>query len=101
RHTRFSRDWSSDVCSSDLCFSCTACTVVPVGRQWSGSELCEGLQLLQRQHLDAYGSRLLGDVHQFAGLEGVGDAFASRTCRALRSEERRVGKGGWAWEEAA
>src|SRR5690606_39955058 len=22
RHTRFSRDWSSDVCSSDLCASC-------------------------------------------------------------------------------
>src|SRR5690606_41076371 len=22
RHTRFSRDWSSDVCSSDLCHKC-------------------------------------------------------------------------------
>src|SRR5690606_40592164 len=24
RHTRFSRDWSSDVCSSDLCAICKA-----------------------------------------------------------------------------
>src|SRR5207253_7109847 len=25
RHTRWPRDWSSDVCSSDLSFSCTSC----------------------------------------------------------------------------
>src|SRR5690606_40300359 len=30
RHTRFSRDWSSDVCSSDLCF-----LVPPVNRSRS------------------------------------------------------------------
>src|SRR5690606_19208834 len=27
RHTRFSRDWSSDVCSSDLVFATAACLV--------------------------------------------------------------------------
>src|SRR5690606_40201232 len=29
RHTRFSRDWSSDVCSSDLAFILNSCGAVP------------------------------------------------------------------------
>src|SRR5690606_40726091 len=33
RHTRFSRDWSSDVCSSDLCCCASpmACSDAPAG----------------------------------------------------------------------
>src|SRR5690606_39569192 len=32
RHTRFSRDWSSDVCSSDLPCSTTACSCSAIRR---------------------------------------------------------------------
>src|SRR5690606_40323769 len=77
RHTRFSRDWSSDVCSSDLEQSprigdlaqCVEESVVEV------SLVCveDGLDLF-RDHAG-------GGTH----------AFDSDTA-VLRSEERRVGK---------
>src|SRR2546429_4441642 len=37
RHTRCSRDWSSDVCSSDLAFSAGACSARPYE-----NESCQG-----------------------------------------------------------
>src|SRR5690606_39596693 len=33
RHTRFSRDWSSDVCSSDLSRRCPQTSVPQIGRK--------------------------------------------------------------------
>src|SRR5690606_39282895 len=69
RHTRFTRDWSSDVCSSDL----------------------DGFDIPQRylflQQLAVY-AHLLG-VGQRA-LEAVGQLRCLHR-QALRSEERRVG----------
>src|SRR5690606_39864344 len=76
RHTRFSRDWSSDVCSSDL-------------DDFPG-EMAGGLGL----------------AGLLLGFEGKGilffpaDAVLLRLVlgglsHAVRSEERRVGKGGW------
>src|SRR5690606_22120665 len=38
RHTRFSRDWSSDVCSSDL---------TAVGAEWTAQALCVPVQRKQ------------------------------------------------------
>src|SRR5690606_5673264 len=38
RHTRFSRDWSSDVCSSDL--SSGSCSCLTAGGNWSGMRSC-------------------------------------------------------------
>src|SRR5215475_15603414 len=38
RHTRFSRDWSSDVCSSDLC---SGMCKVRRGRAWTGCSAAE------------------------------------------------------------
>src|SRR5436309_11647869 len=64
RHTRFSRDWSSDVCSSDLS-TLGACDDVRAPRALAA--------LAARHHDDPY---LLAAV------------FSSLT----RSEERRVGK---------
>src|SRR5690606_40012717 len=74
RHTRFSRDWSSDVCSSDL--EADARTTL------AGGEVGEVLVLL-----------LLGAVHgdQAAG-QGVRSEDAGDAHPAARSEERRVGK---------
>src|SRR5690606_40697458 len=86
RHTRFSRDWSSDVCSSDL----SVAHLLGIGRL--GHDVSDGpahsgqsalliLHLLTDQplaHLGLGGQPLRG--------EGT-DVLA----RLLRSEERRVG----------
>src|SRR5690606_40762268 len=91
RHTRFSRDWSSDVCSSDLGV----------------------LQLLGEADDLAFG--LLGGVARGLGLHlghrpGTGDLRDLRVedpaaLDDMRSEERRVGKecrargGPWPYEK--
>src|SRR2546430_10065981 len=77
RHTRFDCDWSSDVCSSDLCALVAA-------------ELRarpEGLKV------GAYTSPHLVSVQERIEVDGVPigeEAFAEWT--TFRSEERRVGK---------
>src|SRR5690606_39852977 len=95
RHTRFSRDWSSDVCSSDL------------GRSLA---LDAEPERAYRSSLAAGGARRRPGVAPPAP-SGAGTAAAdgrtSRICRPLapaggRSEERRVGKEwGWAGTRAA
>src|SRR5690606_39710543 len=80
RHTRFSRDWSSDVCSSDL-------IVTPNKKANSASmEYTESLRAARRQG----GSHYLYEGTVGAGLPVI------QTVRDLRetgrSEERRVGK---------
>src|SRR5207247_5818804 len=75
RHTRSTRDWSSDVCSSDLPSSllppCTAAN-----------------QEVSRQSLSARFSRIA------AAARGPQSALQAprSTLRQTRSEERRVGK---------
>src|SRR5690606_39879550 len=69
RHTRFSRDWSSDVCSSDL----------------------------PHQRIKERLTDLLFDPHSLCRIEGSGmhfPALIERGCQRtkVRSEERRVGK---------
>src|SRR5690606_40276419 len=75
RHTRFSRDWSSDVCSSDLCLP--------------------GLQRGRRRGAGA-GRRRAADRGRGAGEAAAGLCRRARgdraQCAPLRSEERRVGK---------
>src|SRR5690606_41977922 len=75
RHTRFSRDWSSDVCSSDLAQIVYSCPVWPP---------CDK----ELQMAFDYGSIGLGIKNPFR-LEGV--VIATRGA-LQRSEERRVGK---------
>src|SRR5436309_5564764 len=83
RHTRFSRDWSSDVCSSDL------------SNQWGGVKLA----LVYQYMMNRYTSASLTPPHWF-------EASAQWTLwacqlpltngpkirKVTRSEERRVGK---------
>src|SRR5206468_7358620 len=89
RHTRSDRDWSSDVCSSDL-------------RDWPPF-----LNHRQRRTQTPASRGLCIIVHHLGGLRMRVHAF-NRTnltlvlvllagCETLRSEERRVGKecGGW------
>src|SRR5690606_40127439 len=73
RHTRFSRDWSSDVCSSDL-FS-------------KDQRIEEGDPVGQRGQVDWQLHRVT-----FTQPEGTVYITIQGTSMGERSEERRVGK---------
>src|SRR5690606_39753164 len=76
RHTRFSRDWSSDVCSSDLCH---------INLMESGSEcMAMRFQAIIRAVACVGIGLLLAGCAEDIGVDQYG--------RKVRSEERRVGK---------
>src|SRR5690606_39636738 len=89
RHTRFSRDWSSDVCSSDL---------------GSGSQkkeitkIFEEAGMIDRVHFGGVvAQKNLPDYLRAADLylsASFSDGSSVSLMEALRSEERRVGKDG-------
>src|SRR5690606_40546372 len=83
RHTSFSRDWSSDVCSSDL---------TPETLRGSAGEL-------QRAHAAADPSFLelmreaIANIREYQShIRHASPPPLRRGGRVLRSEERRVGK---------
>src|SRR5690606_39395770 len=96
RHTRFSRDWSSDVCSSDLY----------IGGVPEGKELWDEVR---RGEIKAGGFSLNGrwvplyNIHKtYAGLRDAYLMTRDETAKEMlikltRSEERRVGKEGGSW----
>src|SRR5207245_6459893 len=91
RHTRCYRDWSSDVCSSDL--------YLPFAAFAAAADLA-GAVLVVTAHRKG-----LAPLRYFVAA-GAGFMLAAAFVRMLpRSEERRVGKGGrsgWAaWAPAA
>src|SRR5690606_23453202 len=72
RHTRFSRDWSSDVCSSDLLTS--ICFVTHQKMQIKGFSFAKPERAFMRN--DAAGAdRIYGDSYQVKGkaVEGIGN----------------------------
>src|SRR5207249_9583018 len=90
RHTRSKRDWSSDVCSSDLGVE--------------GGEAIPGDRGLERLADHAHSDEGVAEVRRIEERlpPRAGRAFARAGLRgACRSEERRVGKewrgGGWWW----
>src|SRR5207249_7964105 len=89
RHTRSKRDWSSDVCSSDLDRSVTnpATGWITVGHAVTSSKRQSKPRWKRRK--DARPGEIVA-----AALEVFGE-------RGFRSEERRVGKGcgcgRWVW----
>src|SRR5690606_40036894 len=85
RHTRFSRDWSSDVCSSDL--------RDPVDGRDGGEALFD---VADGYEGCGHVSLLMG---RCGGLRRVERARAEVKVAGIRSEERRVGKE-WRWRWA-
>src|SRR5690606_39998086 len=84
RHTRFSRDWSSDVCSSDLVGRGEMLGVI--GPNGAGKTTL--FNLVSGIHRPTSGSVLL------EGADVTTTSVAARARAGLRSEERRVGKEG-------
>src|SRR5690606_40276305 len=89
RHTRFSRDWSSDVCSSDLAQSLVDADSDPEVRAviltGTGRAFCAGLDLRPRPAGAPGGSQRRGGNPTRLYLRDMPPAI-------LRSEERRVGR---------
>src|SRR5699024_11876559 len=88
RHTRSKRDWSSDVCSSDL-------TVTLNGKTYTTSVGANGAWSVQVPTADA---QTLGEGNQavlVSGKDATGNTVTGAqllTVDTQRSEERRVGK---------
>src|SRR5690606_39986374 len=94
RHTRFSRDWSSDVCSSDLIHQYYT---EGVGEDFYLETV--DLDLIDRwEAVDDHQSFAM--ARRLAKVEGIltgpsgGMAVEGALRVAARSEERRVGQGG-------
>src|SRR5690606_39579080 len=85
RHTRFSRDWSSDVCSSDLE------AVVPVPLAALDDEAEVPRVVVAELHL-AMDVRGVGRGHEVKPVARVAEAVLHAATDRRRSEERRVGK---------
>src|SRR5690606_40946122 len=92
RHTRFSRDWSSDVCSSDLAFIAVSLEVPPRAQEHHviGARVPESLPLHHVLRESREGTLARLSLPEIARAEGA----------ERRSEERRVGKE-WRWRWAA
>src|SRR2546430_17176382 len=101
RHTRFDCDWSSDVCSSDLCW-----VALLYGVFWISSStalICSSMGM--RCETERVGPLKTFQRPRFAGYHTVRMPSGSRPLTAYRtnrqeravygrSEERRVGKEG-------
>src|SRR5690606_39735036 len=89
RHTRFSRDWSSDVCSSDLA---AGLELFPASHTYPVPDSVPG------GHRPEYSGWVLwANFHRVGRFYGGGGLRRLEFWRAYaghRSEERRVGKGG-------
>src|SRR5690606_41013823 len=88
RHTRFSRDWSSDVCSSDLGSA-------------QGQALVQGYRLGTSQYFADYPEDIQLYGLSFSTILPTGTTLSGELSyrpnmpiqiSAVRSEERRVGK---------
>src|SRR5690606_40237168 len=89
RHTRFSRDWSSDVCSSDLQIIAGAVITFSETDLYPIFDLCgraiPGMTAVADQ---AIGGLTMWVLAGFVEVFGVLYALST----VMRSEERRVGK---------
>src|SRR3712207_9452160 len=85
RHTRYWRDWSSDVCSSDL----QAKHIVEAADGFGISGANENTDAALAQYRQLAGKKLIA-IHAAESKETV--EFSKLHTGRSRSEERRVGK---------
>src|SRR5690606_39843331 len=90
RHTRFSRDWSSDVCSSDLAVRGDLLVELHPGRE-VGRVLVSSVRLELFERAPVLHDQRRENVSDFEFV--VQEAHFGLFLQ-LRSEERRVGKEG-------
>src|SRR5207245_6394637 len=93
RHTRCYRDWSSDVCSSDL--DRTSLAGKAAGEVLRRAQAAKKkVAVVAGRVVDLIGTHTVsgqGDTLDLAGVALLGERAARE---ALRSEERRVGRAG-------
>src|SRR5690606_40725663 len=85
RHTRFSRDWSSDVCSSDLIWR---------GLMLGNDDVLRADLIQQLMCQGEIDTRQVERAYDIRFGEYFSDALAALRPLQDRSEERRVGKEG-------
>src|SRR5690606_40751041 len=94
RHTRFSRDWSSDVCSSDLAAKRRADTArIALAEGDAGIEAVVGGDHLALAEVAAL-AHLAACLERAFSAHGAHAAAPLHHDEAVRSEGRRVGKDG-------
>src|SRR5206468_5248266 len=100
RHTRSDRDWSSDVCSSDLLVKAVLAELLGGGELFLKVLLLTTVnKTLALEEVDEH-QPVQHDAGQPRAVVGMGDVLGG--VGEGRSEERRVGKEcstGWAREE--
>src|SRR5690606_40499044 len=100
RHTRFSRDWSSDVCSSDLNVNNVAGTDI-TNPTVSITSPSNGASVSGTVSINITATDNTGISSVFYSIDGV-VANTKTSAPFSRSEERRVGKecrSGWSTYE--
>src|SRR5690606_39544385 len=90
RHTRFSRDWSSDVCSSDLTAQAIFAGNYPQEEQRHLGELKAAPKLYRENGQIDWRQPTVKIHNLIRGLSPFPSAWTN--LNGLRSEERRVGK---------
>src|SRR5690606_40576949 len=98
RHTRFSRDWSSDVCSSDLIFMRSTAYL-----RSAGLVLGLGMAALLAGCLSGSGSSSGSGLLPEPSMPNIPEerVLPLIFVHGTRSEERRVGREGSAWRRRA
>src|SRR5690606_40516327 len=92
-HTRFSRDWSSDVCSYDLPISLSAENLrAEKEKVLAAVTLPDDLSLATARGQYDGGWQGGQEVCGFLEEDGMNPDSITETYAAIRSEERRVGK---------
>src|SRR5690606_39447568 len=99
RHTRFSRDWSSDVCSSDLQLRTLSASNAASSYQGSSTSTTKSAYVAKCVRSDC-GLTITAAGHGLSVNDHVRLTSMGGLPQLNRSEERRVGKEGGAGRSA-
>src|SRR5207249_6129045 len=92
RHTRSKRDWSSDVCSSDLIASTVSYRSTDGGKSWVALRGAPGGDDYQRPWINPTNPKIIALASDQGAIVSVNGGETWSSWYNQRSEERRVGK---------